>query len=97
MSLSQKYKEYKMETVKDEFDGEEIELKLFVQSEAEELEGKPLKDLLAASVVEDGKTLAEQGLQDIFDNMSGARQKQLFELITKVNGGVGSIEEKKSN
>ncbi len=98
MNLSELYKVQSIHTEKVDFKGNKVEVKLFMESETKEMEGKEIHEQLAMCVIEDGKTLEELGLADsLRDNMPLAHKKELMELIMKANGiNVDFDEQKKS-
>lgn len=100
MLLSEIYKEKVNHVKKAKFMDSEIDIKLFMHDEAQEfallLDDEKIDEFIAKSVFEDGKSIFEKGLVDIFSNMPNAHKRELLELITKVNGGNSSFEQKKS-
>lgn len=98
MKLSELYSQLKNHTKVVDFQGGKIEVKLFMEKEAEALEGKELHEQLAVCIVEDNKTLDELGFADsLRDNMPLAHKKELMELIMTANGINVSFDEKKSD
>jgi hypothetical protein len=98
MNLSELYKNPSIHSEKVKFRGNDIEIKLFLEKEAELMEGKEVHEQLAMCIIEGGKTLAESGGADVLrDNMPLAHKKELMELIMSTNGISVSFDEKKSN
>ena len=98
MNLTELYKLPSIHTEKVKFKGNDIEVKLFLESETKEMADKEIHEQLAMCIIEGGKTIAELGLsEDLRDNMPLAHKKELMELIMETNGiNVDFDEQKKS-